>query len=526
MAPDIAIHLAVDVLEEQFGVNVGKVGSVLLERGRLSVEEILLFVRQMPELDEEPLSFQQVRNAMLVMVQHGLVEFEPIMQAGKSSVLHVYSIKIEEIIARLRYPHFMEYVDWRYGSLAMELLFAVLRYGRASGGVAVSEACDSYVTPKGEKATPEEAETLLRQLVTERVLRPVKACSSSAPAEPLASASPKRAAQDSDSRKRKLEGMEETDEADRGPADKVPPIEQSVVLAAKQQVKDTIYCCDRRSLQLCLWKNALCRLAEEKYSPAIAKVFLATLSSVTLDQPSRWMQFNEIEEQMQKLESTGGRDPQRMREKLRQTLDSLSMTSDSLLRRRSLASDPSLFEWQVEREKAHGMLAKSLRSQLIREWFGIMGLRIFNLLTEESCGRVQRLEENQILGICMLPQEQGRTILNAMVQASLVHWQQVPRSSDGAIANSFWLYYVDPVQVMAVLEERALRAILNMRIRFRVESARLVPLERSIGSLNAKERGALFDGRRREDILERSGLVLHAVLLACSKQPWDGRCSS
>ena len=39
---------------------------------------------------------------------------------------------------------------------------------------------------------------------------------------------------------------------------------------------------------------------------------------------------------------------------------------------------------------------------------------------------------------------EGREILQKMVKHSVLQMQQVARSSDGAVANSVWLYYVEP----------------------------------------------------------------------------------
>ncbi|CAJ1368861.1 unnamed protein product, partial [Effrenium voratum] len=102
----------------------------------------------------------------------------------------------------------------------------------------------------------------------------------------------------------------------------------------------------------------------------------------------------------------------------------------------------------------------------------------------------------------------------AMVKSSLLQWQQLARSSDGAVANSNWLYYVDPRRLGFAVQDLAMQAILNLRVRFRAENARIIPLESRAHSLSAKERQMLKEGRRIEDLLERGFLLLDAVLLA------------
>eukprot|EP00933_Yihiella_yeosuensis_P022666 TRINITY_DN17815_c0_g1_i2.p1 TRINITY_DN17815_c0_g1~~TRINITY_DN17815_c0_g1_i2.p1 ORF type:complete len:120 (+),score=18.55 TRINITY_DN17815_c0_g1_i2:302-661(+) len=111
----------------------------------------------------------------------------------------------------------------------------------------------------------------------------------------------------------------------------------------------------------------------------------------------------------------------------------------------------------------------------------------------------------------MIPQAEGREILYAMLKNSVIRSQQLARSSDGAVAQSYWLYYIDHKHLMKTLHDNAMQAMLNIRVRFRKESALVVPLESRANSLTAKERIALRDGRRKEDILERAFLVLDAV---------------
>ena len=113
--------------------------------------------------DDEELVFAQLRNAVLVLTQHGLVKFHPFRQSqdGKTHVqapqhvtvlsmhepcasrpsfsqhvarsygslnlvptqhwcqpLQVYAVDIDEILARIRFPQYLEYVGCKYGEQA------------------------------------------------------------------------------------------------------------------------------------------------------------------------------------------------------------------------------------------------------------------------------------------------------------------------------------------------------------------------------------------------------------------------
>eukprot|EP00913_Durusdinium_trenchii_P018203 g17101.t1 len=76
-------------------------------------------------------------------------------------------------------------------------------------------------------------------------------------------------------------------------------------------------------------------------------------------------------------------------------------------------------------------------SQLIRDRFGQVGLRIFNLLQEGD--PPQKLEENHIFNICMIPLQEGREILQSMVKHSVLNLQQVQaeESVETAIRSCF-----------------------------------------------------------------------------------------
>ncbi|CAE8720054.1 unnamed protein product [Polarella glacialis] len=597
MESESAIALAANVLKDHFGPIVQKVGQVLLEKGALSLQEVLHYTRLVFDNPvDEPLSFQQVRNAMLVLLQHGLISAKPhpkLLASGAkdTGILQLYSVDVDEVLARLRFSQFLEYVMAKYGELAYELLFAALRYGRVSRSKAIEEACKAVTD-----SSAAEAEQLLMQLVKDRVLRPVDPCASpaSVTADTPAVAIADKATSSQPSLKRKLEqngnGQEPKDGHEPGalldnasedsedevvaqvaskalalvpagagaivpagagaivpagagaivPAGKVAGDKGQLAIAQVGSASSSrpasyhVYRYDRANLNLCLCKCLYGRIVEERVSPHASLVLAALLTGVVPSQnetektvSASYMQFRQVETRIQEMGGLpAGRDAERERGKIRRALDLLSAHNDSVVRKRLLKGHSASAssrqqpaagdgqqndnsEWSVEWPKLRQKLVEFTRSQLVRDQFGTLGLRMFNLLSDKD--PPQRLEENQIFNSCMVPVAEGREILNNMVRRSLVQWQQVPRSSDNAICSSYWLYYVDKQRVESALEEGALRALLNLRVRFCHESAKVVPLESRVNSLTAKERIALREGRRTEDILERSFLVLDAV---------------
>merc|ERR1712196_485994 len=112
---------AADILLDHFGDVAKRVGIVLLERGQLTLQTLLRFVNQAAEVGDEPLRFVRVRNAVLTLLQHGLVvaKRSPAVAEGDSTraVPQIYSMNVDEVLSRLRFSHFLEYTLWQQGEV-------------------------------------------------------------------------------------------------------------------------------------------------------------------------------------------------------------------------------------------------------------------------------------------------------------------------------------------------------------------------------------------------------------------------
>lgn len=555
-----AIHLAADVLKDHFGDVVERVGLVLMERGPLSVQDVLRFggLPSCTGTDSmliEPLTFQQVRNALLTLVQHGVVRTKPRVEVASSdsvrSMLQVYSLDKEEVFARMRFPHFLEYVRATYGDVGQELLFTALKYGRVAASIIKTETREAL-----GNVSAAEIEEELKRLLEDRVLNVVSPFGSAVGGPVAVAASPVAASAAASSRAPQLQSGGSSPSSAKAGAEprkrKTPDEDQQVVASdsgdALKRIKESVYRYDRGTLNLCMCKSLICRVVEERVNGHAAQVLTTILTAVqpgdgSADRPAESrgvsIQYMSLEAVEQKMKDLGhhqpGRDPEREREKLKKVLDLLSAHKDSLVSRRRVAGPPSntktaekgsggnaadavrrivegaQVEWAVDWHSARRLLLSSTMSQLIRDQFGPFGLRIFNLLNERN--PPQKLEEKDIFSICMVPPEEGREVLNAMVQRCVVSWQEVPRSANTPLSASYWLYYVDRRRVELSMLQSVLQAALNLRVRFAAESAAVEPLESRRDSLSARERAALNEGRRIEDILERSFLVLDAAVL-------------
>lgn len=375
--------LACDVIADHFGASSQRVGRALLLRGPSSVQDILRFVASECEIDDEPLSFQQVRNSLLVLLQHGVATSKPhpmvANDTAMSSVMHVYSIDIRDVLARLHYPHYLEHVFHAfslekgklYGAMAFQLLQAILCEGRLSEAVALSRAkkglqqqpiSDQFVF------TDEQLGEVFRLLTNAGLLRSYTAyeqldtpagdalapppLADSVPARPAnGAASEEQAA--AASRKRKAgedlpgPGGMDGSGAVNGSGESSHTAPAASATAPAQNA--AIWGCHRRNLDMCLCKDVVCRLVEETHGATVAQVLHCVLHGVSrtpnddLAVAVQWLTFTQVEARSKELGFFAlSRDVVREREKLNKALTFLKSQSDHLITERQSAAPPSL----------------------------------------------------------------------------------------------------------------------------------------------------------------------------------------
>eukprot|EP00927_Polykrikos_kofoidii_P054990 TRINITY_DN49306_c0_g1_i1.p1 TRINITY_DN49306_c0_g1~~TRINITY_DN49306_c0_g1_i1.p1 ORF type:complete len:571 (+),score=86.76 TRINITY_DN49306_c0_g1_i1:76-1788(+) len=558
---EVTISLAADVLRDHFGTVAALIGQLLIEKGSLSLQEVLQYARQ--GLAGEEIRFPAARNALLTLVRHGVVTASPHPQVADGEargVMMVYVIDIDDVLVRLRFPHFLEYALAVHGPIAYQLVFAVLRYGRCSAGFAFLEALRLDSNCSGA-----DVESEFRKLVGLGLLRAVDMVQKQAQDEAAAEASSASAdarGETSDTDLRRLAGQkrQRDEDAKHGIHDSTSIVAtgNSAVPERKgDDITNVVYTFNTGEWNLCLCKSILCRIAEERINGHAALVLTAMLSSVRLTNTAarvstEYMRFSKVEQRMQDIGARRpGADPKREHEKLVNVLDFMATHPDGLVRKRlvkvssnedtgdgdndgtrrgagrkgrspatpaatvqgSVVVMQEVPEWTIDWMGVRRLLLNSAVSQLVRDQFGMFGLRVFNLLVDRQ--PPQKLEDKDIFQHCMVPQESGRETLNKMVARSVVMLQEVPKSAAAPLAASFWLYYVDHRRAEIALFNSVVQATLNMRVRFRVETAKVAPLESrgSFGGLTSQECRELDAGRKREDALERTVLSLDTAAL-------------
>lgn len=562
MQASVALNLAADIIEDHFGRAVRIVADVLLIRGQLSIQEIVRFTKEeCNAIQQQPLKFQHIRNSLLLLLQHGLLVARPHPTASQSGdevqqMKQVYGIPIEEVFARIRFSKYIEHICDQFGDIPAEMLCTVLKYGTASAEFIVEE-CRKALAGVTDAQLHGEFQRLINENVV-RVIEPFQGV----PTDPADSSRQNRPSQgatapirdaDSDSQSEgEQPGGQKATVQTPSKLDR-PAVPSKPVRPANLPVY--VYRYNRRVLDLSLVKGLICRLVEERINQHAGQVVATLLSAV---RPTSqlggtgvdvdWLKFPQIAQRMKELGFCAqGRDPEREKEKLRKVLTLLAAHKDALLRQRTVTSAGSASaggsgrptksrrgsaqsaavgdeaepeeetnEWCIEWPRAKKILINATTTQLIRDQFGTAGLRIFNLLSEGN--PPQRLEDSHIFNICMIPPTEGREILHAMITRGILTWQEISRGANSPLVASYWLHYVDRRRLEASLTWNVLQAILNLRVRFRVEMERGQLLESRQDSLTKKELQALNAGRRVEDILERSFLVLDAALMIFRQQ--------
>jgi len=108
-----------------------RVASTLLHRGRLSIFTLKHLTA---------LSLQHVRAAVLILLQHNLLQYSQLPSVPGGPVTETYEFVAEECLLRLRWGRILALTEARVGVEAAEVIRAMMVHGRMTGGQ-VHETC-------------------------------------------------------------------------------------------------------------------------------------------------------------------------------------------------------------------------------------------------------------------------------------------------------------------------------------------------------------------------------------------------
>ncbi|KAK1416388.1 hypothetical protein QVD17_32179 [Tagetes erecta] len=121
------IKLAVHLLSAYFGEIVSKVGECLLNKGTLSLAQVVRFTE---------LTKQKVTNSLLVLIQHNCVQAFAIQQAGgfgePPKIVTQYMALHNNIIHHMRFPKFLSMLPSDFDEDCKKIIEGLLQHGRLS----------------------------------------------------------------------------------------------------------------------------------------------------------------------------------------------------------------------------------------------------------------------------------------------------------------------------------------------------------------------------------------------------------
>ncbi|KAI8008829.1 DNA-directed RNA polymerase III subunit RPC3 [Camellia lanceoleosa] len=170
MVTQYGIKLSVSLISSYFGNLVAKVCECLLRRGTLSCANIVRFTE---------LNKVQVRNSLLVLIQHNCVQAFSIQQEGSfgeaPKVVTQYMVLFDNIIHHMRFPKFLAYVSEELGKECEDILEGLLQHAEEETVVKKQGAKSAKVMKESETieqralaaAAPMEALRFLVETYTE-----------------------------------------------------------------------------------------------------------------------------------------------------------------------------------------------------------------------------------------------------------------------------------------------------------------------------------------------------------------------
>ncbi|KAG2715889.1 hypothetical protein I3843_03G102000 [Carya illinoinensis] len=161
MATEYGIKFTVNLINNHFGNLVAKVCENLLRRGPLTLQLIVRYTELTP---------QQVKNSLLILIQHNCVQAFSYEQDGgledgpKSNTQ--YMALFNNILHRMRFSKFLEIMSREFDDKCKELLEGLLQHGRLTLKQMVERAKDL-----AERAKSRKKEGICENLVQESLVK-------------------------------------------------------------------------------------------------------------------------------------------------------------------------------------------------------------------------------------------------------------------------------------------------------------------------------------------------------------------
>lgn len=443
----VEMQLSAMLLQEHYGEIVERVGSFLIRTGAQPLRVIV---------SETATSTDQVKKALCVLIQHGLVTY----QMHKRGFVE-YSAHGDRCLRILRFPRYIYTAKTLYGDTGELIVEELLLNGKMTLTAAVKKVADRLTEAMEDGKSMEYSEVLatFSQLADTHFVQrcPTISDTGETPsAEGRRPPAPTLATNEKEmytvpkvtllGRGKRRRSSDDDEGATQSKKPKRDP-------GAEDAQDDGIY-----------WQINLVRFHQHFRDQAIISAVSNKLDQTSSEIVRTMLRMSEVTTSS----IAAFTQPLSSNEIFRalpagyniakQVLDQyLTLLADDPLEFVGRSGDSGGGMFVINLHKAVASLATSNLESIVQERFGSRCARIFRLLL-----RKKHLEQKQVEDFAMIPAKEAKDMLYKMLSVNLVTLQEIPKTPDHAPSRTFYLYTVNPLSAARMLLQRCYKTVANL----------------------------------------------------------------
>lgn len=443
----VEMQLSAMLLQEHYGEIVERVGSFLIRTGAQPLRVIV---------SETATSTDQVKKALCVLIQHGLVTY----QMHKRGFVE-YSAHGDRCLRILRFPRYIYTAKTLYGDTGELIVEELLLNGKMTLTAAVKKVADRLTEAMEDGKSMEYSEVLatFSQLADTHF---VQRCPTISDTGETPSAEGRRPpAPTLATNEKEMYTVPKVTLLGRGKRRRSSDDDEGATQSKKQKrdpgaedaQDDGIY-----------WQINLVRFHQHFRDQAIISAVSNKLDQTSSEIVRTMLRMSEVTTSS----IAAFTQPLSSNEIFRalpagyniskQVLDQyLTLLADDPLEFVGRSGDSGGGMFVINLHKAVASLATSNLESIVQERFGSRCARIFRLLL-----RKKHLEQKQVEDFAMIPAKEAKDMLYKMLSVNLVTLQEIPKTPDHAPSRTFYLYTVNPLSAARMLLQRCYKTVANL----------------------------------------------------------------
>ncbi|XP_056402070.1 DNA-directed RNA polymerase III subunit RPC3 [Hyla sarda] len=439
----VEMQLSALLLREHYGEIVDRVGSFLIRTGAQPLRVIV---------SETGTSSDQVKKALCVLIQHGLVTY----QMHKRGFVE-YSAQSDRCLRILRFPRFIYTAKTLYGDTGELIVEELLLNGKMTLTAAIRKVADRLTETMEDGKSVEYSEVLatFSQLAdTHFVQRCPTIAEGTAEGRPppaptlvteekemyivpkvtLIGRGKRRRSSDDDEGATRSKRAKKDSGVESGQDDGI--YWQINMVRFHQHFRDQAV--------ISAVSNKMDQTSSEIVRTMLRMSEVTTSSNAAFTQP---LSSNEIFRALPAGYNIA-----------KQVLDQyLTLLADDPLEFVGRSGDSGGGMFVINLHKAIASLAIANLESIVQERFGSRCARIYRLLL-----RKRHLEQKQVEDFAMIPAKEAKEMLYKMLSVNLVTLQEIPKTPDHAPSRTFYLYAVNPLSAARMLLQRCYKTVANL----------------------------------------------------------------